>query len=97
MKYDELIKDLERVKYHLTATDHKAVIYDAIDALQSQNADIERLQAARNKAIEEFAARLKKKETTAINCRRFEGVISTDEIDNVAAEMKAEANGNAES
>ena len=44
MKYNELIKDLEKVKYHLTATDHKAVIYDAIDALQSQNAEIERLQ-----------------------------------------------------
>ena len=41
----------------------------------------------RAEAIKEFAERLKEKERTAINCHRFEGVISTDDIDNLVKEM----------
>ena len=42
---------------------------------------------AKAEAVKEFAERLKKKETTAISCRRFEGVISTDDIDNLVKEF----------
>lgn len=42
---------------------------------------------AKAEAVKEFAERLKKKETTAISCKRFEGVVSTDDIDNLVKEF----------
>lgn len=38
-------------------------------------------------AVKEFAERLKQKKTTAISCNRFEGVVSTDDIDNLVKEF----------
>ena len=45
------------------------------------------LKPARAEAVKEFAERLKQKETTAISCKRFEGVVSTDDIDNLVKEF----------
>ena len=45
------------------------------------------LKNAKAEAVKEFAERLKKRETTAISCKRFEGVISTDDIDNLVKEF----------
>lgn len=43
MTFEELIKALEDMRYHLTASKHKALIDDTIDTLRSQNAEIKML------------------------------------------------------
>ncbi len=42
---DNIINDLENVRYHLTASKHKQVIDDAIDLINRQQAEIERLNS----------------------------------------------------
>lgn len=45
------------------------------------------MKIAKAEAVKEFAERLKKRETTAISCKRFEGVVSTDDIDELVKEL----------
>ena len=77
------------------------LIEGALALINRQKAEIERLEAENNRfadigkmyseiraeSVKEFAERLKQKETTAISCKRFEGVVSTDDIDNLVKEF----------
>ncbi len=45
---EQIIKDLENVRYDLISSKNKAVIDDAIDTLQRQKAEIERLKKELN-------------------------------------------------
>ena len=47
---DNIINDLENVRYHLTASKHKQVIDDALDLINRLSAENERLKAERQMA-----------------------------------------------
>lgn len=93
---DDLKRDtVPKLQYGLQRANEYGKELDKI--VISQRAEIERLkhfvdanEMLKVEAVKEFAERLKKKETTAISCKRFEGVISTDDIDNLVKEFTEE-------
>ena len=67
-------------------------LYEQMSERLKAELKIER-RLSRAEAVKEFAKSLKKKETTAIRCNRFEGVISTDDIDNLVKEFTEGGDG----
>jgi hypothetical protein len=106
---DEIIKGLENVKYHLPASSHKAVIDDAIDYINEQRAEIERLKKYNtdvahkhyDDGIKEFSQELKDRTayfSTAGTSSFIDGCLETidwynNKIDDLVKEMAGADDG----
>jgi FtsZ-binding cell division protein ZapB len=98
---NEIIKALEDIRYHLTASKHKQIVDDAIETINRQQAEIEQYkdynakwmekhEEARSEAIEEFAERLKDEATTVGVDEMYDGqpmYVSVECINKVKKEM----------
>lgn len=94
----EIIKGLENVRYHLPAGEHKAVIDDAIECINRQQAEIERLTKYNtdvaykhyNDGIKEFADKLK---AMLAKYDMYGTLYIVEDIDNLVKEMVGADNG----